>query len=92
MERAYVLENMNEICVPYFVLLSIYLHRHTLNLFSCVKRNPFGIFLPKQHAPTNSTQKLKLMGRGGQFSYTSILYLFEFANFMIFFAVQIYGH
>ena len=23
------------------------------------------------HAPTNSTQKLKLMGRGGQFTYTS---------------------
>ena len=25
------------------------------------------------HAPTNSTQKLKLMGRGGQFTYTSTL-------------------
>jgi len=23
------------------------------------------------HAPTNSTQKLKLMGRGGQFTYNS---------------------
>jgi hypothetical protein len=22
------------------------------------------------HAPTNSTQKLKLMGKGGQFTYT----------------------
>ena len=27
----------------------------------------------KLHAPTNSTQKLKLMGRGGQFTYIPTL-------------------
>jgi len=29
------------------------------------------VVIIKLHAPTNSTQKLKLMGRGGQFTYTS---------------------
>jgi hypothetical protein len=33
------------------------------------------IMLPsyKLHAPTNSTQKLKLIGKGGQFTYTPTL-------------------
>jgi hypothetical protein len=34
---------------------------------------PFLTHIIELHAPTGSTQKLKLIGKGGQFTYTSTL-------------------
>jgi hypothetical protein len=38
-----------------------------------VHRSNKKLFTIELHAPTSSTQKLKLMGKGGQFTYTPTL-------------------